>query len=123
MRQISILLQLCFVAFLLAGCKSLGDTKSDELTPAQLEQARQYIAANPTGPGAPVRISDAQRATLVRMADKPAVKELLKSNPVYRDYVAKQQKLAAAEREAPADPPARPPPEVRTQRYLGSGAR
>lgn len=120
MRHATLLLQLALALFLFQGCKMFGDKKSDELSPAQLEQARQYMAANPNGPAAPIRVAD--RAALVKMADKPAVKELLKSNPVYRDYVAKQQKLAAAEKEKPVEVSSRQP-EVRTQRYLGSGAR
>ncbi len=121
MRHLYLVLQIVLATLLFNGCALFGDKKKKELTPAQLEQARQYIAQHPNG--IPVQISAADRQTITQMAgqmrDSTPIKKLLLSNPKYADWIAQKEAKPVADEPLRATGPRK---EVVTQRYTG-GAR
>lgn len=125
MRHIYVVLQIFIALIFFNGCALFGEKKKNkDLTPAQLEQARAYMAANPNGP---VAVSVADRQAVARMAgqmqDSPTVKELLKSNPVYRKALAQEQKLMKQEAADSPEPVNTGRWAAPTPRYTGGGSR
>lgn len=112
MRHAFVVLQIVITTVALSGCELLGGKKPEQMSSADLAAARaQFIAANPTAPPPPVRLTPQNVGAVVADYAKknPTVRDrIAENNPKVADYIAAQK--------APTAPPPKLQPEPSRRR-------